>query len=77
MTVPRSMRDLETTGDFGCKINKDAPSFIRNAEAAGSNPVTPIDEMLYKTANEPVLLAHYLFILYILICLFVEYIPGR
>ena len=42
MTVPRSMRDLETTGDFGCKINKDAPSFIRNAEAAGSNPVTPI-----------------------------------
>ncbi len=44
---------------------------------AGSNPVTPIDEMLYKTANEPVLLAHYLFVLYILICPFVEYIRKR
>lgn len=39
MTVPRSMRDLETTGDFGCKINKNVPSFVRNTEAAGSNPV--------------------------------------
>lgn len=48
MTVPRSMRDLETTGDFGCKINKDAPSFIRNAEAAGSNPVTPILNFMKK-----------------------------
>lgn len=51
MTVPRSMRDLETTGDFGCKINKDAPSFIRNAEAAGSNPVTPIETPVFQNFN--------------------------
>ena len=33
---------------------------VWDQEVAGSNPVTPIVEMLYKTANEPVFLAHYL-----------------
>ena len=32
---------------------------VWDQEVAGSNPVTPIVEMLYKTANEPVVLAHY------------------
>ena len=32
---------------------------VWDQEVAGSNPVTPIVEMLYKTANEPVFLAHY------------------
>lgn len=50
---------------------------VWDQEAAGSNPVTPIVEMLYKSVNEPLLLAHSLFILYIPIRLFVEYIAGR
>ncbi len=33
---------------------------VWDQEAAGSNPVTPIVEILYKSANEPVFPAHYL-----------------